>query len=74
MMSAWLKLQGNIHIILDSKNSYVYSDKGMIALIGLDEVIVVQDGNTTLVCKRGNAEDVKKIVEQLKADKKDKYL
>ncbi len=61
-------------IILDSKNSYVYTDKGMIALIGLDDVIVVQDGNTTLVCKRGNAEDVKKIVEQLKAEKKDQYL
>ncbi|MEZ5105219.1 MAG: mannose-1-phosphate guanylyltransferase [Draconibacterium sp.] len=61
-------------IILDSKNSYVYTDKGMIALIGLDDVIVVQDGNTTLVCKRGQAEDVKKIVEQLKAGGKDQYL
>lgn len=61
-------------IILDSKNSYVYTDNGMIALIGLDDVIVVQDGNTTLVCKRSKAEDVKKIVEQLKAEKKDHYL
>jgi len=61
-------------ILLDSKNSYVYTDKGMIALVGLDDVIVVQDGNTTLVCKRSQAEDVKKIVEQLKVGKKDQYL
>lgn len=61
-------------IILDSRNSYVYSDKGMIALVGLDDVIVVQDGNTTLVCKREKSEDVKKIVEQLKAEKKDQFL
>jgi mannose-1-phosphate guanylyltransferase len=61
-------------IALDSRNSYVYSDKGLIALIGMDNVIVVQDGNTTLVCNRDNAEDVKKIVNKLKTDNKDHYL
>ncbi len=61
-------------IFLNSKNSYIHSENGLIALIGLDDVIVVQDGNTTLVCKRENAEDVKEIVEQLKAKGKKQYL
>jgi mannose-1-phosphate guanylyltransferase len=61
-------------ILLDSKNSYIHSDNGLIALVGLDDVIVVQDGNTTLVCKRDRAEDVKKIVEKLQKAKKDEYL
>ena len=61
-------------IFLNSKNSYIYSEKGLVTLVGLDDVIVVQDGNTTLVCKRENAEDVKKIVEQLKAENKKQYL
>ncbi len=61
-------------IFLDSKNSYIYSESGLIALVGLDDVIVVQDGNTTLVCKRENAENVKKIVERLKDDNKTQYL
>lgn len=61
-------------LLVDTKNSYVYSDEKLIAVVGLEDVIVVQDGNTTLVCKRDKAEDVKKIVEQLKAEKKDKYL
>lgn len=61
-------------IIVDSNNSYVYSDRGLIALVGLDNVVVVQDGNTTLVCKRENAEDVKKIVDQLKSENKNQYL
>lgn len=61
-------------IFLDSKNSYIYSDKGLIALVGLDDIIVVQDGNTTLVCKRDKAEDIKKIVEQLKTENKNHYL
>lgn len=61
-------------IVLDSENSYVYSDEGIIALIGLKDVIVVKDGNTFLVCKRENAEDVKKIVDKLKEDNKNQYL
>lgn len=61
-------------ILEDTKNSYVYSDEGLIAVVGMEDVVVVQDGNTTLVCKRENAEDVKKIVEKLKKDSKHQYL
>ncbi|WP_319590548.1 mannose-1-phosphate guanylyltransferase [uncultured Draconibacterium sp.] len=61
-------------IFLDSKNSYVSTDDGLVAVVGLDDVIVVRDGNTTLVCKRDNAEDIKKIVEELKAKNKLEYL
>lgn len=61
-------------IIIDSKNSFIYSETGLIALVGLDDVIVVQDGNTTLVCKRDKAEEIKKVVDQLKAGNKNQYL
>jgi len=61
-------------VIIDSKNSYIYSETGIIALVGLDDVIVVQHGNTTLVCKRDKAEDIKKVVDRLKAENKNQYL
>ncbi len=61
-------------VIIDSKNSYVSSDSGLIALVGLDDVIVVQDGNTTLVCKRDKAEEVKKVVDNLKSNYKSQFL
>ncbi len=61
-------------ILMDTKNSYVYSDTGLIAVVGLDDVVVVKDGDTTLVCKRDKTENVKKIVEQLKEKNKDQYL
>ncbi len=61
-------------ILLDSGNSYVYSDKGLVAVIGLDDVVVVQEGNAVLVCKRDKTEEVKKIVEQLKSENKSKFL
>lgn len=61
-------------ILVDTNNSYVHSEKGLIAVVGLDDVVVVQDGDTILVCKRDRAEDVKKIVDQLKAENKNHYL
>jgi len=66
-------LNGEV-IAIDSKNSYIYSDSGFIALVGLDNVIVVQDGNTTLVCKRDCAEDVKLVINQLKSESKNQFL
>lgn len=61
-------------VFLDTSNSYVHAENGLVALVGLDDVVVVQDGNTTLVCHRERAEDVKKIVEYLKKTNKDQYL
>ncbi len=61
-------------ILVDTKNSYVHSERGLIAVVGLDDVVVVQDGDTILVCKRDRAEEVKKIVDQLKAENKNHYL
>lgn len=61
-------------IFQDTKNSYAWSEKGLVAVVGLEDVIVVQDGDTILVCKREKAEDVKKIVDQLKSENKNQYL
>lgn len=61
-------------ILTGTKNSYVYADTSLVAVVGMEDVIVVQDGNTVLVCKRDKAEDVKKIVDELKAAQKNQYL
>ncbi len=61
-------------ILLDTKNSYVYSGSGLVTVVGLEDVVVVQHENTTLVCKRDKTEDVKKIVEQLKSENKNQFL
>jgi mannose-1-phosphate guanylyltransferase len=68
-----MQVQGT-GLLLDSRNSFVYSDNGIVALIGLDDVVVVKEGNATLVCKRDKAEEVKKVVDQLKAAGDHRYL
>lgn len=60
-------------LILDTSNSYIYSSQGVVAVVGLDNVIVVQDGSRTLVCSRDKVEDVRHIVEKLKRGKFKKY-
>ncbi len=61
-------------VIVDSENSYIHSDNGIIALVGLDNVVVVQEGNTILVCRRDKTEDVKKVVDHLNSQNKSRFL
>ena len=61
-------------IILDAENSYVAAKEGLIALVGLDDVIVVREGDATLVCHRDRAEDVKLLVDKLKRRRLNNYM
>ena len=61
-------------ILLDTSDSYVQSSDGIVAVVGLDNVVVVRDGNATLVCARDRVEDVKKVVEKLRNKKRKQYL
>ena len=54
--------------MLDSRNSLVRSDDGILtAVVGVDNVVVVATGDAVLVASRDKAENVKTLVEQLKA-------
>lgn len=55
-------------------DSYIYSPDNITAVIGLDNVIVINQGDTVLVCRRDKAQDVKEIVDYLKINKMDEYL
>lgn len=58
---------GNI-INLNSKDSYALceNEKKVIGLAGVENLIVVDTKDALLICKKENAQDVKKIVELLK--------
>jgi mannose-1-phosphate guanylyltransferase len=46
----------------------------MTAVIGLDNIIVINHEDTVLVCRRDKAQNVKEIVDFLKINKMDDYL
>jgi mannose-1-phosphate guanylyltransferase len=58
--------------LLDAKDNILVSPEGRLTvLLGVEDLIVVQARDVTLVCKKDRAQDVKKIVQML--DKQDEY-
>ena len=53
-------------LLADTKDSYVYGDHGCIALVGVENLVVVATEDAVLVASKEHAEEVKGIVEQLK--------
>lgn len=51
-----------------------YGGDREIAVVGLDDVVVVDTGDALLVTSRARAQDVKKVVEALKAEKRTELL
>ena len=61
-------------IFQDTKNSYAWASNGLLAVVGMDDVIVVKENDMVLVCKRSHAEAIKQVADQLKTDKLEHYL
>ena len=55
--------------LLNSSGNIVISGNRLTALIGVSDLIVVQADGATLVCPKDKAQDVRKLVEQLRAAK-----
>jgi mannose-1-phosphate guanylyltransferase len=52
-------------VVHDVHRSYVRSDGRLVAVIGLDDLVVVDTGDAVLVAARDRVQDVKAIVEHL---------
>ena len=63
------------HVNIDSRDSVLYTSEGkLIALVGVEDLVVVEAPDALLVCARERIEDVKQVVEHLKKLGWDKYL
>jgi len=51
---------------IDSKNNIIYSKDRLTAVIGAENLVVVQAEGVTLVCPKERAQDIKKMVTMLK--------
>lgn len=66
-------ITGNV-IDIDSRDSIVYAEKRLVATIGLKDSVVVDTPDATLVCSKDRAQDVKKVVAELKLRKAEEHL
>jgi mannose-1-phosphate guanylyltransferase / mannose-6-phosphate isomerase len=61
-------LSGDV-VAVDTHNTLVQGDKRVIATVGLSDMVVVDTPDALLVAHKSKAQDVKKVVDQLKARK-----
>lgn len=71
--------QGNVirgHALLhDSTGIIAFSDGGLVAGIGVKDLVIVHTNDVTLVCPRDRAQEVRVLVEQIKKEKdRDAFL
>ena len=61
---------GNAHhgdvIAVDSRNSYAYARR-LVALVGVDDLVVVETDDAVLVARKDRVQEVKEVVARLKA-------
>lgn len=63
------------HIGVSTNSSLIYSLAGkLIATAGVENLVIIDTHDALLVCRRDQAQDVKKLVELLEQQKKRKYL
>ncbi|NIR49374.1 mannose-1-phosphate guanylyltransferase [candidate division KSB1 bacterium] len=62
------------HIIKDSRNCYVEAPGKCVALMGVNDLIVVDTGDVLLICPRERAQDVKELADVAKRRKLDQYI
>ena len=62
------------HIEKDTKDSIIYnsSQDEVIVTIGLDNVVIVRDGNATLVVNKNQTQDIKKVLKLLQEKENNK--
>lgn len=64
---------GNI-ITINSKNCIIEGQKKLIAAVGLENLIIVDSEDATLICEKGSAGDIKRVLENLKICNRTEYI
>jgi mannose-1-phosphate guanylyltransferase/mannose-6-phosphate isomerase len=63
-------IEGNV-IAEDTRNCYLRSEAGLVAAIGIEDLVVVATADAVMVAPRNRTQDVKKLVARLVKDRRD---
>ncbi|MEK3911534.1 mannose-1-phosphate guanylyltransferase [Paenibacillus sp. FSL H7-0331] len=66
-------IKGNI-LNLDTKRCIIESNGKLIATLGIEDLIIVDTEDVTLICTKEKAQEVKLLLKELRMQKLDKYL
>ena len=63
-------IEGNV-VAEDARNCYLRSEAGLVAAIGIEDLVVVATADAVMVAPRNRTQDVKKLVARLVKDRRD---
>lgn len=66
-------ISGNI-VSLDTKKCIIQGSEKLIATIGLEDLIIVDTEDATLICSKDKAQQVKDVLKKIKEKSADKYM
>ena len=61
-------------ILVDSNNNYVDAGKKIVAMIGVDDLIIISTDDAVLVCKKERSQEVKEVVDFIRRKQMNEYL
>jgi mannose-1-phosphate guanylyltransferase len=61
-------------VLLDVRNSFVSAPDKLVAVIGVEDLVVVDTDDALLICNKARAQEVKQVVEQLAQTGRSRYL
>lgn len=61
-------------VTVDSKNITIIGGEKLIAAVGIDDIIIVDTDDAVLICNKNKSQDIKKVLQELKKQNKEKYL
>jgi len=53
-------------ILSGCRRALVRTDRGLVAVLGMEDVVVVRSGDAVLVCPRARSEEVKGLLEEVR--------
>ena len=66
-------VDGNI-ITVHTKNCIIQGGRKLIAAVGVEDLIIVDTEDATLICAKDSTPDIKKVLENLKICNRDEYI
>lgn len=55
-------------VLVDSRNNYIQSERRLVGMVGLDDLVVVDSVDAVLIAAKDRLQDVRLLVERLKAE------
>ena len=66
-------ITGNV-ISIKTKNTIIQGSDKLIATIGLEDIVIVDTDDVTLICHKNNTQEVKEVINNLKICNRNEYL